>query len=95
MKEKGKAVRATVRGRVQGVGFREATLAKAQQTGAFGWVRNAEDGSVVVHAEGPEAAVEQMIEFLNQGPPAAAIDEVEVEEAKVEGHEQFAIHSGS
>lgn len=95
MKEKGKAVRATVRGRVQGVGFREATVAKAQQTGAFGWVRNGEDGSVAVHVEGPERAVAQMIEFLNQGPPAAAIDEVEVEEAKVEGHEQFAVRGVS
>lgn len=91
MGEKEKAVRVTVRGRVQGVGFREATVAKAQQTGAFGWVRNAEDGSVLVHVEGSEEAVRQTLEFLDQGPPAAAVEAVEVVEMKVEGHEQFAV----
>jgi DNA ligase D-like protein (predicted 3'-phosphoesterase) len=95
MSGKKKALRATVRGRVQGVGFRDATVAKAQQTGAFGWVRNAEDGSVAVHAEGPEEAVEQMLRFLEQGPPGAAVEEVTVAETKVEGHEQFAVRGVS
>jgi DNA ligase D-like protein (predicted 3'-phosphoesterase) len=95
MKEARKAVRAKVRGRVQGVGFREAVVRKAQQTGVFGWVRNAEDGSVLVHAEGPEQAVEQIVEFLDQGPPGAAVEAVEMEEAKVEGHEQFAVRGVS
>jgi DNA ligase D-like protein (predicted 3'-phosphoesterase) len=95
MSEGEKAVRAVVRGRVQGVGFREATVAKAQQIGAFGWVRNAEDGSVLVHAEGSGEAVEQMLGFLRAGPPAAAAERVEVEEVKVEGHEQFAVRGVS
>ena len=95
MSERKKALRATVRGRVQGVGFRDATVAKAQQIGAFGWVRNAEDGSVAVHAEGPEEAVEQMLGFLERGPPGAAVEEVAVAETKVEGHEQFAVRGVS
>jgi DNA ligase D-like protein (predicted 3'-phosphoesterase) len=95
MGEKKRAIRAVVRGRVQGVGFREATVAKAQQSGAFGWVRNAEDGSVAVHAEGPADAVTRLREFLEQGPRGAAVEAVEVEEAKVEGHEQFAVRGVS
>jgi DNA ligase D-like protein (predicted 3'-phosphoesterase) len=95
MSEKEIAARVTVRGRVQGVGFRDATVAKAQQIDAFGWVRNGEDGSVGVHVEGPEEAISQMLEFLEQGPPAAAVAAVEVEEAKVEGHEQFAVRGVS
>jgi DNA ligase D-like protein (predicted 3'-phosphoesterase) len=95
MNEKKRAVRAVARGRVQGVGFREATVAKAQQTGLFGWVRNADDGSVLVHAEGPEEAVAQLIGFLGKGPRAAAVEAVEVEDVKVEGHEQFAIRGVS
>lgn len=91
MNEKKRAVRAVVRGRVQGVGFREATAAKAQQIGVFGWVRNAEDGSVAAHAEGPEAAVGQLIACLEEGPRGAAVETVAVEDVKVEGHEQFAI----
>jgi bifunctional non-homologous end joining protein LigD len=54
-------------------------------------VRNGEDGSVRVHAEGPELAVEGLTAFLREGPPAARVADVEVEDVKVEGHEQFAI----
>src|SRR5262245_1139633 len=90
-----KAVRATVRGRVQAVGFRESTVAAADRLGALGWVRNGEDGTVLVHAEGPEAAVDGLLEFLREGPPAAAVEGVEVDPAKVEGHEQFAVRGVS
>jgi DNA ligase D-like protein (predicted 3'-phosphoesterase) len=93
--EKKKGVRVVVRGRVQAVGFREATVARAEEMGVLGWVRNAEDGSVAVHAEGPEAAVDALLEFLEEGPPAAQVDGVEAEPAKVEGHEQFAVRGVS
>lgn len=86
-----KAVRGTVRGRVQGVFFREATRRRALELGARGWVRNEDDGSVRVHAEGEEAAVDALLGFLGEGPPGARVEEVAVEPAKVEGHEQFAI----
>ncbi|HEX7245288.1 MAG TPA: DNA polymerase ligase N-terminal domain-containing protein [Solirubrobacterales bacterium] len=88
-------MRAAVCGRVQGVFFREETRAKALELGALGWVRNAADGSVLVHAEGAEAAVEALLAFLREGPPAAAVDDVEVERVKPEGHEQFAIRGVS
>jgi len=67
----------------------------AHRTGVFGWVRNAEDDTVAVHAEGPEAAVQELVRFLGEGPPAARVEEVEVEGAKVEGHEQFAVRGVS
>jgi DNA ligase D-like protein (predicted 3'-phosphoesterase) len=89
------AVRATVRGAVQAVGYRDATLRRAHELGAMGWVRNGEDGEVLVHAEGPEAAVDEMVAFLREGPPGARVEEAAVEPAKVEGHEQFAIRGVS
>jgi DNA ligase D-like protein (predicted 3'-phosphoesterase) len=89
------AVRVAVRGHVQGVFFREATRQRALELGALGWVRNGEEGSVLVHAEGPAQAVEQLVDFLREGPPAARVSEVAVEPAKVEGHEQFAIRGVS
>ena len=95
MSEPKKAVRAVVRGRVQGVGFREAAVAEAGRLGALGWVRNRDDGSVLVHAEGPEGAVEELVEFLEKGPPGARVESVEVEKSKVEGHEQFAVRGVS
>jgi DNA ligase D-like protein (predicted 3'-phosphoesterase) len=88
-------VRAIVRGEVQGVGFRDATARRARELGAMGWVRNAEDGGVLVHAEGSEAAVEGLVEFLREGPPGAAVSEVAIEAVKDEGHEQFAVRGVS
>ena len=90
-----RAIRATLSGSVQGVGFRDATARRARELGARGWVRNAEDGTVAVHAEGAPAAVEQLIGFLRIGPPGAAVAAVSVEEAAVEGHEQFALRGVS
>jgi DNA ligase D-like protein (predicted 3'-phosphoesterase) len=85
------AVRASVGGEVQGVGFRDATVRRARQLGVMGWVRNGEDGDVLVHAEGTEGAVSELVSFLREGPPSARVSEVTTESLKAEGHEQFAI----
>jgi DNA ligase D-like protein (predicted 3'-phosphoesterase) len=89
------AVRAVVRGEVQGVGFRDATVRRAGELGVLGWVRNGEDGTVQLHAEGPEAAVDELLAFLGAGPSAASVAAVDVERVRVEGHEQFAIRGVS
>jgi DNA ligase D-like protein (predicted 3'-phosphoesterase) len=89
------AVRVAVRGEVQGVGYRDATLRRARELGLMGWVRNGPDGDVLVHAEGAEGTVEELMSFLRDGPPAARVGRVEIEPVKVEGHEQFAIRGVS
>ena len=89
------AARMTVSGDVQGVGFRAATVERAHALGVLGWVRNAEDGAVAVHAEGPQEAVDALAAFLREGPPAARVAEVATERVRVEGHEQFAIRGVS
>lgn len=85
------ACRATVTGLVQGVGFRDATVRRARGLGVLGWVRNGEDGAVLVHAEGPRAAVDELLAFLREGPPSARVAGVEATPVKPEGHEQFAV----
>jgi DNA ligase D-like protein (predicted 3'-phosphoesterase) len=84
-----------VAGTVQGVGFRAAVRNRARELGALGWVRNEDDGTVVVHAEGPTAAVDALARFLRDGPPGAGVQAVNVEEVKTEGHEQFAVRGVS
>lgn len=84
-------LRAVVHGHVQGVGFREATVAQARRLGLLGWVRNEDDGTVRVHAEGVASAVTGLRAFLGAGPAAARVEYVEEQLAKVEGHEQFAV----
>jgi DNA ligase D-like protein (predicted 3'-phosphoesterase) len=84
-------VRADVTGAVQGVGFREAARCRARELGVLGWVRNCDDGTVAVHAEGPATAVQSLLDFLAQGPRAARVAKVNTRETAVEGHEQFAV----
>ncbi len=86
-----KAVRAVVRGRVQGVCFRDATSRRADELGVFGWVRNLPDGSVQVHAEGRAVAVDRLVAFLHDGPPRARVDAVTIDRAAPEGHAEFKI----
>lgn len=80
---------------MQEVGFRDAAQRRARELGVLGWVRNADDGSVIVHAEGEGEALEALLAFLREGPPGAAVEAVEIETAKVEGHEQFAVRGVS
>ena len=68
-----------VRGRVQGVSFRAATRARAISLGLAGEARNLSDGSVLVTAFGPEAALDALADWLWQGPPAARVAVVEPE----------------
>jgi DNA ligase D-like protein (predicted 3'-phosphoesterase) len=85
------AIRAVVSGEVQGVGFRDATLRRARELGVMGWVRNGEEGTVQVHAEGSEPALDQLVVCLHDGPRLARVARVAVQRVAVEGHEQFAI----
>ena len=64
---------ATVRGRVQGVGFRWFVAREAQGLALGGWVRNAADGSVQVVAEGTRADLDRLAERLSIGPPGAHV----------------------
>ena len=72
------AVRVTVTGRVQGVGFRYGTLQEARQRGLSVWVRNLVDGSVEVVVQGPAAAVDHLVDWLAAGPRFASVTNLEV-----------------
>jgi acylphosphatase len=73
--------RATIRGRVQGVGFRMWTAEEAEGRGLEGWARNRRDGTVEVVFAGPSAAVEAMTEACRHGPASARVEAVDVQEA--------------
>jgi acylphosphatase len=66
-----------IRGKVQGVFFRESTRIEATRLGLTGWVRNRDDGSVEAVAEGEPAALEEFIRWCHRGPQAAHVTEVE------------------
>jgi acylphosphatase len=68
---------ATVRGRVQGVGFRVFVAREAWRRSLTGWVRNDADGAVHVVAEGPAGELDDLLEALRHGPPGAGVREVQ------------------
>jgi len=78
-------LRAIIRGYVQGVSFRYYTLRQAQSLEMMGFVRNREDGSVEVVAEGTPEAAEELVEWLHRGPPSAQVEWVDVEWLKPQG----------
>lgn len=65
----------TIKGRVQGVGFRYFVAENAQRLGLCGWVRNRWDGSVEVLAEGPRADLEKLLSALRRGPTSSYVNE--------------------
>lgn len=78
-------VRAIVTGRVQGVGFRDYVERRATALDLRGAVRNRPDGTVEVIAEGDRAQLDELLGQLQEGPPMAAVDGVNVERGQPTG----------
>jgi len=74
-----------IRGRVQGVFYRESARTEALRLGLTGWVRNLPDGSVEAVAEGPPEALEAFISWSQRGPPQARVSDVERADAAALG----------
>ena len=70
----------TVRGLVQGIGYREACVRRADALSVTGWVRNRMDGSVEVMLQGSPAQLAEMCAWLGEGMSAALVEQLEVTE---------------
>lgn len=81
--------RLRVYGRVQGVFYRAWTVEQARGLGLGGWVRNRRDGTVEILAGGESDALEALIRRCRQGPPAAQVERIEVEEADEAASDSF------
>ncbi len=68
-----------ISGKVQGVSFRFHTFERANKLGITGWIRNLEDGRVECVAVAPnETAMNELLGFLQSGPPNAKVEGFEV-----------------
>ena len=83
--------RAIVHGDVQGVFFRDSTRERARANSVSGWVRNERDGSVQAVLEGSPDAVQRMLQFLQNGPPQARVERLDVSDEAPEGLSAFEI----
>lgn len=86
-------VSAVVRGRVQGVGYRASCARRAQELGLSGWVRNCNDGSVALEAQGPAEAVDELLRWCDRGPASAIVHDLIVTDADLDpdASEQFSV----
>ncbi len=69
----------SIRGKVQGVGYRHATVRRAHMLGVTGWVQNLEDGTVEALVQGSPDQVDHMLEWLRRGPPAAVVTDLQTQ----------------
>jgi acylphosphatase len=83
--------RVVVRGRVQGVFFRDNMRRLAAQRGVAGWARNRDDGAVEAMFEGAPDDVEALVRFARGGPRGASVERVEVTDEEPEGATGFAV----
>jgi acylphosphatase len=72
-------IKCLVTGKVQGVGFRAYVEDSVAELGLFGYVRNNQDGSVSILAQGEPEALRNFVEYLHEGSPLSVVDGVAVE----------------
>jgi len=75
-------IRVFVKGKVQGVFFRQALKVKAKQNNVFGWVKNLVDERVEAVLEGNEENVNILVEWCHGGPANARVEDVEIKNEK-------------
>lgn len=86
-----RARRYVVRGRVQGVGYRDFVQRRAREVGVHGYVRNEADGSVSAYVTGSARQLADFEAWLRRGPQMADVRGIESSVATVEPHQNFSI----
>lgn len=78
-----------IHGRVQGVWYRGWMVATARELGLVGWVRNRMDGSVEALVQGDAATIDHFMMLAQDGPPAARVAKIDMQDASVEDFQGF------
>lgn len=84
-------LRVLVSGRVQGVGYRESAREQAIALNIVGWVRNLTDGRVEATIQGIAPAIDSMMKWFYEGPPAAKVTGIETKQQPLQAFETFEI----
>ncbi len=85
------ALAITVKGRVQGVGFRFSTVREAENLGIKGFVENRMDGTVYIEAEGEPEALNKFVNWCWKGPATASVDNVSTQEIPLHNFKRFGV----
>jgi acylphosphatase len=77
-----KTLHLIIRGRVQGVFYRDSMRREAQRLLVSGWVRNRDDGTVEAIAHGSAESVDALVQWAHRGPEHARVERVDISEAQ-------------
>lgn len=86
-----KTVALTIKGRVQGVGFRYFVMRTALQLGVNGYVMNCADGNVYVEAEADDSVIVRFIDICSTGPSRSDVKDVVIKELEPKKYNDFNI----
>lgn len=75
-------VRLFIKGKVQGVFFRQALKVMAKKNKVNGWVRNLDDGKVEAVLEGEDVDVSKLVEWSHAGSANARVEDIEIKNEK-------------
>ena len=81
----------TVKGKVQGVFYRASTKAVADQLGVRGYVKNGDNGEVLIAAEADNATLEMFLDWCHEGPQDADVISVESHEGELKNYRNFEV----
>ena len=82
----------TVFGKVQGVGFRYQVKGIADSLNIFGYIRNMNDGSVYIEAEGNTEILREFLAIIKSSPGISRIDNIDVEEGALDNYRDFTVY---
>ncbi len=81
----------TVKGKVHGVFYRVSTKAVADQLGVRGYVKNGDNGEVLIVAEGDNASLDMFLDWCREGPEHADVISVESNEGELKNYRNFEV----
>lgn len=86
-----KSIKINIYGQVQEVGFRYNALQKAHELGINGFVKNRNDGSVYIEADGEPEVLDKFILWCKQGSPWSRVDEIKVMDIPFNNYKTFVV----
>ncbi len=87
-----KSVSLRVEGKVQGVCYRAVAVAMAEKLRLAGWVKNERDGSVSIHAQGSDEAIDELIRWAWKGSDSSEVKQVTVTDVDTQPVRTFEVH---
>ncbi len=81
----------TVKGRVQGVGFRHSAATVARYNGLKGFVKNQDDGTVYIEAEGNRNQLDDFVKWCRKGPGLGNVTDLEIDTGNPQNYSKFQV----